>query len=350
MRVAIGMSGGVDSSVAAALLKQSGVSPVGVTLKLYCPEKSCDQNSLDAKAICDQLGIDHTTIDLQASFENFVIEPFISEYILGRTPNPCIQCNRHIKFGEMLKTAEDLNCQKISTGHYARIEKSGNKYYLKTAKDISKDQTYVLYCLTQEKLSRLLLPLGDFSKAEIREMANELGFINAKKADSQDICFVPDGDYASFITNRTNQQFPKGNYVDLNGNVLGQHGGIIKYTVGQRKGLGIALGRPAFVVSKNVLNNTVVLGEEQNLFYNRVLVSNANSLLEENLDGVKACAKLRYSQKSEPCIIHSVDENSVLLEFSNPQRAPSPGQSAVFYSGDIVLGGGIIEKGMPASF
>ena len=346
LRVAIGMSGGVDSSVAAALLKQSGFSPVGVTLKLYCPGNSADENSRDAKAVCERLGLEHATVDLQNSFENFVIEPFISEYISGHTPNPCIQCNRHIKFGEMLNAAEKFDCQKIATGHYARIEKSGNKYLLKTAKDTSKDQTYVLYCLTQEKLSRLLLPLGDYSKAEIREMANQLGFINAEKADSQDICFVPDGDYASFITNRTNRQFPAGNYIDTQGNILGQHAGIIKYTVGQRKGLGIALGRPVFVISKNPSDNTVVLGDEDNLFYNRVLVSGVNSLLDENLDGVKACAKLRYSQKSEPCTIHTVDDNSVILEFAKPQRAPSPGQSAVFYNDDIVLGGGIIEKGI----
>lgn len=346
MRVAIGMSGGVDSSVAAALLLQKGLQPVGVTLKLFCPAGKEDLNSSDAAQVCERLGIDHTNIDMKSDFEKRVMDSFVSEYINGRTPNPCIECNRHIKFGKMLLEADNLGCEKIATGHYARIEKIGDKYYLKKAKDTTKDQTYVLYFLTQEKLSRLLLPLGDYSKTEIREIAQDLGFVNANKADSQDICFVPDGDYAAFIERRTGKNFPNGYYVDIGGAVLGQHKGIIKYTIGQRKGLGIALGHPAFVISKDVSSNTVVLGNEENLFYNKVLVKNATSLLDENLDGVKASAKLRYSQKAETCTIHRLSESDVVLEFDSPQRAPSPGQSAVFYSGDIVLGGGTIEKGI----
>ncbi len=344
MKVMVGMSGGVDSSAAATLLK-SEYETAGVTLRLIESEK-LENECRDAASVCQKLGIPHFTADFSAEFSRFVIDNFISEYKSGRTPNPCIQCNRHIKFGAMLQFARDKGYEKIATGHYARVESSGGRYYIKKAADISKDQSYVLYTLSQEQLSSLVLPLGGYTKAQIRAIAEEQGLITARKSDSQDICFVPDGDYARFICERTGESFPSGEYVDINGAVLGEHKGIINYTIGQRKGLGIALGKPAFVLSKDAVCNRVVLGEEEGLFYHRVEVENINLQAAESVDNISAAAKLRYSQGENPCRIHLVGENRAILEFDTPQRAPSAGQAAVFYDGDIVLGGGTIVGGI----
>ena len=355
-RIMAGMSGGVDSSVCAALLLKEGYDVSGVTLRLYDGEdydagltKTCCSlsDAEDAKAVCMKLGIPHYVFNFKDNFSDCVIENFVSEYMSGRTPNPCIECNRKIKFAAMLDRAKTLGYDKIATGHYAIVERSENgRYLLKKAADKSKDQTYVLYCLTQEQLSRTLFPLGELTKAQVREIAAENGVVNAKKPDSQDICFVPDGDYASFIERYTGEASQKGDFIDVNGNVLGEHKGIIRYTVGQRKGLGIALGKPQFVISKSAETDAVVLGDEDKLFYKRVLIKRTNFIPFDNLEEkMRVTAKLRYRHTEQPAVIYPA-QDGVIVEFDEPQRAPSPGQAAVFYDGDIVVGGGTIVKGI----
>lgn len=342
-KVLVGMSGGVDSSVCAALLQNDGYDVVGVTLDLF-GDTSTAQN--DAKAVCDTLGINHAVFNLQKEFKQFVIDDFINEYIAGRTPNPCLVCNRTIKFGEMLKIADKLGCQKIATGHYAKIVEKNGRYLLCRAEDKAKDQSYVLYCLNQEQLSRTVLPLSCHSKEDVRKTAEELTLVNANKKDSQDICFVPDGDYAAFIEKTAHFVSEAGNYLDVSGRVLGQHKGVIRYTIGQRKGLGIALGKPAFVIDKNPVTNEVIIGDEEHLFYKKVYVENLNFIPFDELEGeMKVECKLRYRHTEQPAVIRPY-KNGVLVEFSRPQRAPSPGQAAVFYDGDIVVGGGTIVCGI----
>ncbi len=343
MKVLTGMSGGVDSSVAASLLIKSGYDVTGATLSL---SEAAVSEADGARAVCDKLGIEHKCIDLKKEFSEFVIADFISEYEKGRTPNPCIVCNKNIKFGKMLFAAKDLGFDKIATGHYAVIKKQGERYLLEKAADEDKDQSYVLYCLSQAQLSHSLFPLGELTKAQVREIAKENGFLNADKADSQDICFVPDGDYASFIKSATGKSYPEGDYVDICGNVLGKHKGIINYTIGQRKGLGIALGKPQFVIHKDAPSGKVILGDEEHLFYKQVLVENVNYIpFDELKEDLSVTAKLRYRHKEEKAVIHPM-ENGVLIEFEKPQRAPSSGQAAVFYDGKTVIGGGIITGGV----
>ncbi len=277
-----------------------------------------------------------------------VIDYFVEEYQNGRTPNPCIVCNKYIKFGKMLDIAHQYGYQKIATGHYAQIKKAQNgRYLLLKAKDKSKDQTYVLYCLNQQQLQGVEFPLGSLSKMEVREIANQNQLVNANKKDSQDICFVPDRDYAAFIERTAGYISQKGDYLDINGQKIGEHKGVIHYTVGQRKGLSIALGKPAFVISKNAQNNTVVLGDSDYLFYKKVLVKDTNFIPFDNLESeMKVTAKLRYSQQEQDAVIKPYENGQVLVEFSQPQRAPSAGQAAVFYDGDIVVGGGTIVCGI----
>ena len=335
------MSGGVDSSASAVILKNQGYSVTGVTLSL-CGEDN-EKNISDAKSVCNKLGIEHCESDLKTEFKKYVIDDFINQYINGKTPNPCLECNKHIKFGKMLDIALQNGCGKIATGHYARIKKNDDgRYLLLRAKHIEKDQSYVLYSLTQYQLSHTLFPLGDYSKDEVREIARQNDLICADRPDSQDICFVPDGDYASFIEEYSSFSSTSGKYIAVDGKVLGEHKGVIHYTIGQRKGLGIALGKPQFVIDKNPLNNTVVLGDEEHLFKKEVLVTDVNFIPFDKLEGeMRVTAKLRYRHKDQPATIYPEGEN-LRIVFDEPQRAPSPGQAAVFYDGDIVVGGGII--------
>ncbi len=342
-KVLVGMSGGVDSSVCASLLQNDGYEVLGITLDLF---GDTTQSQSDAKAVCDSLGIEHTVFDLKNEFKGFVIDNFINEYVNGRTPNPCIVCNRTIKFGEMLKIANELGCYKIATGHYAKIIEKDGRFLLCRGDDKAKDQSYVLYRLTQEQLSRTVFPLASHSKDEVRQTAESLNLVNANKKDSQDICFVPDGDYAAFIEKTADFVSQTGNYLDINGKVLGQHKGVIRYTIGQRKGLGIALGKPAFVIDKNPNTNEVVIGDEKHLFFNKVYIENLNFIPFDDLEGeMQVYCKLRYRHTEQPATIKPY-KNGVLVEFQEPQRAPSPGQAAVFYDGDIVVGGGTIVCGI----
>ncbi len=350
-KVLIGMSGGVDSSSAAAILLKSGYDVTGCTLRLYDGEAqngNLPPDIADARAVCDKLNIKHSVLDLRQEFKESVIDNFINEYRFGRTPNPCIVCNKKIKFGLMLENAVRLGFDKIATGHYADISVQNGRYLISRPKDRSKDQTYMLYSLTQTQLSNTLFPLSGMTKAEVREIAEEYELINARKKDSQDICFVPDGDYAGFIERFTNTVSPCGRFTDTFGNILGSHNGIIRYTVGQRKGLGIALGKPAFVLEKDIQNNRVVLDTDEGLlFYRRVLVENVNFIPFDTLTTpLKVKAKLRYRHTEQSAVLHPIDGNKVLIEFDEPQRAPSAGQAAVFYDGDILVGGGTIIKGV----
>ena len=341
-KVMLGMSGGVDSTVAAHLIKKAGCDVTGVTLSLY-PENGLAEAE-EAKRVAAAMGIPHETVDLSEAFHREVIGRFIRAYQSGETPNPCIDCNRTIKFGEMLRYAEARSVPFIGTGHYARIERDGERFLLKRAQDASKDQTYVLYCLTQHQLAHTVFPLGDYRKSEIREIAETEGFINARKHDSQDICFVPDGDYASFIEQYTGETFPEGDYIDKDGTILGRHRGMIRYTVGQRKGLGIALGKPAFVCAKCAATNTVTLGDNTDLFASTLTARDVNLIACDSIPTpIRVTAKIRYGQNETPATVEQIGEGRIRVDFDVPQRAIAKGQSVVLYDGETVVGGGIIE-------
>lgn len=352
-KVMIGMSGGVDSSVAAFLLQKESLEVIGATMKLYnnedidfVSEKTCCSldDVLDAKSVCARLGIRHYTLNMTDDFKKEVIERFISAYQNGFTPNPCIDCNRYMKFSKMLHKAQELDIDYVATGHYARIEKQGDRYILKKAVDLSKDQSYVLYSLTQEQLKVTKFPLGNYSKQQVREIAEENGFVNARKHESQDICFVPDGDYSKFIEYYTGKTYPCGDFVDMNGKRLGEHKGIIRYTIGQRRGLGLALPASMYVVEKDVENNKVILGFNDDLFKKEVNVKNISFTACDGLDKPeRLCAKIRYNQKEQPATVTQTDENHFKIVFDEPQRAITKGQAAVLYDGDTVVGGGTIE-------
>ncbi len=349
-KVTVAMSGGIDSAVAALLLIKQGYSVDGATM-LLCNRilKDGTNASLadikDAQAICKSLGIEHKVLDMTEEFHSTVIKDFVDTYLDGATPNPCIVCNQHLKFGALLHRAIDMGADYIATGHYAKIEKADNgRYLIKKAEDAKKDQTYMLWSLSQHQLSHTLFPLGSLTKAEIRDIGAGAGFVNAHKSDSQDICFVPDGDYASFIEDKLGYAYPKGNYVDECGNVLGQHKGMIHYTIGQRKGLGISMGRHIFVTKKDAATNTVTLADEDRLFTNTVVIRNTNLIPFDRLDGrIRVEAKIRYSQATAPAYAEKTGEDEITLTFDTPQRAPARGQSAVMYDGDILIGGGIIQ-------
>ena len=341
-KIMLGMSGGVDSTVAAHLIKKAGYDVTGVTLSLY-PENGLAEAE-EAKRVAAAMGIPHETVDLSEAFHREVIGRFIRAYQSGETPNPCIACNRTIKFGEMLRYAESQGVPFIGTGHYARIERDGDRFLLKRAQDASKDQTYVLYCLTQHQLAHTVFPLGDYRKSEIREIAETEGFINARKHDSQDICFVPDGDYASFIEQYTGETFPEGDYIDKDGTILGRHRGMIRYTVGQRKGLGIALGKPAFVCAKCAATNTVTLGDNTDLFASTLTARDVNLIACDSIPTpIRVTAKIRYGQNETPATVEQIGEGRIRVDFDVPQRAIAKGQSVVLYDGETVVGGGVIE-------
>ena len=336
----IGMSGGVDSSVAVYLLKKQGFECEGVTLALHSTD-----GVEDAKAVALNQGISHRVVDATAEFDAFVKRPFITAYDNALTPNPCIECNRHVKFKTMFDIAKREGFSHVATGHYARIEFKDGRYLLKKGADEKKDQSYVLYALTQDELSKLVFPLGEMTKADIREIAQREGFVNAKKGDSQDICFIPDGDYAKFILENSSNTYPEGDFVDLSGKVLGRHRGIIRYTIGQRKGLGLALPQPMYVCEKDLENNRVVLGLNTDLFSTELFAKNLNWIaFDSPTTPFKAQAKIRYSHSQSPCTVYPLEDGGVKVVFDEPQRAITKGQAVVFYNGDTVLGGGEIEK------
>lgn len=357
-RALIAMSGGVDSSVAALLMKEQGYDCVGCTMRLFdkadaslSTEYSCGSTTDvdDARAVAERIGISFSAVDMKSEFRANVIDRFIKCYEEGITPNPCVTCNKHMKFGNLFKCAEEMGCDYIVTGHYALVEKAGDRYLLKKGCDERKDQSYVLYDLTQEQLAHTIFPLGGLSKDEIRAIAENAGFENAHKKDSQDICFIPDGDYVAFLEKERGRGFEPGNFVDMDGNVLGQHKGIECYTIGQHKKLGIALGRKVYVYSINPEDNTVVLCDNEELFRRDVIAADFNWTSgiipeEASTEGFRCKAKIRYNHKEQPATMRLLGDGRVELIFDEPQRAVTPGQSAVVYDGDIVIGGGIIEK------
>lgn len=340
--VLIGMSGGVDSSVAAAILKEQGYKVIGATMKLW--HGNSDSNINDAKAVCDKLGIEFITLDCQEEFKKRVIDYFINEYTHGRTPNPCIVCNKYLKFGAMLDKAIEMGIDYVATGHYARIEKDSNgKYLLRVSDAAKKDQSYFLYNFTQEKLARTLMPLGEYNKEWVREKARELGLNVADKSDSQEICFVEDDDYAKFIREYSGYVPKEGNIFDINGNVIGTHKGLIYYTIGQRKGIG-AYGRPMFVMKINAEKNAITLGEKGMEFSNELTASDVNFISGEFPNkSMLVSAKVRYGAKPAECMICPIENGRVKVMFPKPQRAVTPGQAVVFYDGDVVLGGGTVD-------
>lgn len=354
-KVLVGMSGGVDSSVAASLLLEQGYDVSGVTLHLYNNEDAgiaaartcCSLADVeDARSVARRLGIEHYVFNFGSEFRKNVIGRFTDGYARGDTPNPCIDCNRFIKFGKMLERAKLLGFDFIATGHYARSEYDGasGRWLLEKAADISKDQTYVLYSLTQDELAHTLFPLGGLTKPEVRKLAEERGFINARKPDSEDICFVPDGNYASFLENVMGLRQKPGDFVDTAGNVLGRHKGLIHYTIGQRKGLGLSFESPKYVIRKDAAANTVVLGENSELFSSRFEVGDVNLIAADRLtEPVEAGVKVRYSQsEAAATLVPLRDGTAIEVRFCEPQRAVTPGQAAVFYCGSTVFGGGTI--------
>lgn len=350
----VAMSGGVDSSVAAYLTQKNGFDATGITLKLFDNddigekrEKTCCSldDIDDARSVCYKIGIPYYVYNFKDSFKDTVISRFINAYESGATPNPCIDCNRFIKFEKLLRRAEELDFDCVVTGHYAVIEydKGSNRYLLKKAVDSTKDQSYVLYSLTQKQLAKTMFPLGAMTKECVRKLADELGLINAQKHDSQDICFVPDGDYAKFIEQYTGKTYPNGDFVDESGKILGEHKGIIRYTIGQRKGLGLALPCPMYVKEKNLDENKVVLCTNDRLFSKELYATDINLISVDKITSpLHIKARVRYNQPEQPATVEQIDENTLHIVFDEPQRAISKGQAVVLYDGDYVVGGATI--------
>ena len=348
------MSGGVDSSVAAYLLKEQGYDVIGVTMQIWQDEEEerqqenggcCGLSAVeDARRVAQDLDIPYYVMNFKAEFKARVMDYFADEYLQGRTPNPCIACNRYVKWESLLKRSLDIGADYIATGHYARIRQLPNgRYTICNSVTAAKDQTYALYNLTQAQLSRTLMPVGAFTKDEIREIAVKAGLRIAHKPDSQDICFVPDGDYASFVEQYTGKELPKGNFVTRDGKILGEHQGIIHYTIGQRRGLNLPMGRRIFVTGIRPETNEVVIGENEELFQKTVYADRLNFMSVAGLEGEKeVVAKIRYNHKGAPAKIRMVGNDTVECVFEEPQRAATPGQALVFYDGEDVVGGGTI--------
>ncbi len=344
-QVMVAMSGGVDSSAAAALLLEQGYSVSGATMTL-CTSLTADE-APDARSAADLLGIAHHVFHFEPAFRDLVINSFAASYLSGETPNPCIACNRHIKFGQLLDRARLLGANYIATGHYAKIryDETTGRFLLEKAKDRSKDQSYVLYALTQDQLRHILFPLGDLTKAEVRDIARSRGLFNENKPESQDICFVPDGDYASFLQNTLHSPSCPGDFIDSEGKLLGKHKGLIHYTVGQRRGIGLSFERPKYVLKKDAKTNTVVLGNEEELYTDSMLVRDVNLIsLKALTEPIEATVKTRYSQGETPATIYPDSDGRCRVVFRRPQRAITPGQAAVFYDHDTVIGGGAISS------
>jgi tRNA-specific 2-thiouridylase len=351
----VAMSGGVDSSVAALLLLQAGYDCVGAMMKLFenedvgeSWEKSCCalEDAGDAEAVARALDIPFYVVNMAETFREQVIDRFARRYKRGKTPNPCIDCNRALKFGALRSKADDFGCRYIATGHYARVERAnaGGRHILKRGADPGKDQSYVLYFMSQEQLAGALFPLGGLTKARVRELAREHGLVNAQKRESQDICFVRDGDYAGFIEEYTGERYPPGPFVDSGGKTLGSHVGVIRYTVGQRRGLGVSAGEPLYVKSISADTNTVVLGGRDEVFSSSLTATDINIIPVARLDGpVRVTAKIRYSHKAQPATAYQTGPDELRVEFDSAQRAITPGQAVVLYDGDVVLGGGTIK-------
>lgn len=353
----IAMSGGVDSSASAYLMKQAGFDCEGVTMRLFDhndpevrPDKACctDEDVRDALLVCLKLNIPHHLVDFKAQFKEAVMDPFVSDYENGRTPNPCINCNRYLKFEELFRQADALGCEYIVTGHYAQVDfnEATGRWELRKASFLAKDQSYVLYNLTQEQLARIRFPLGAMSKTDARAVAEEAGFRNAKKHESQDICFVPTGKYAEFIESYTGKTYPHGSFVDARtGEVLGEHKGIIRYTVGQRKGLGLALPQPMYVTKVDPAENTVSLGLNENLFTTTLRADDVNWISIAGLaegESLRVAAKVRYKQAECAATVTALPQGRIEVVFDEPQRAITKGQAVVLYDGDLVVGGGTI--------
>ena len=360
MKALVAMSGGVDSSVAAWLMKEQGAQCIGVTLKLFANGDTgleaddsgqghrgcCSLDDInDARAVAHRLDMPHYVLNFAEEFRNTVMRRFVEAYVQGATPNPCIDCNRFIKFSRLLERARQLDFDTIVTGHYARIEQDGpeGRFLLRRAADPGKDQSYVLYGMSQDQLAHTLFPLGGMTKARTRELAEAQGFVNARKRDSQDICFVPDRDYGAFIERHTGKPAAAGDMLDEAGRVLGRHRGIIRYTIGQRRGLGIALNGPVYVKAKSAADNTLTLGPESSLYARSLIARDLNLIVRERLERpLRISAKTRYAQQDQQAWVEQTGEDTARVDFDEPQRAIAPGQAVVFYDRDLVVGGGVI--------
>ena len=356
MKALIGMSGGVDSSVAALLMQEAGFECIGATMRLYDGQADpagegktcCSLDDVeDARSVAHRLGIRHYVFNFTQEFRQEVMEKFARVYYQGGTPNPCIDCNRYLKFGKLLQRAEELGCDVVVSGHYARVEQDPEtgRWLLKRAADRAKDQTYFLACLTQQQLARIRFPLGELTKPQVRQLAQEHGFLNARKHDSQDICFVPGGDYTAFLAGFTGKPLEPGDFLNQKGEKLGTHRGAVCYTIGQRKGLGISLGEPVYVCGKDMAAGTVTLGPNEALFSRSLVAEDWVFFPFERLtEPMAVTAKIRHSQFDQPAMAYPEDNGQVRVVFDQPQRAISPGQAVVLYQGDTVIGGGTILR------